>query len=173
MSVDLFVGLLVLGYVALRLFIFVFKPKDELPVQGKVIYADTEKNRRVFVSNRYKLKSKPDFLVRQDNQSLAVLEYKSRENGIYDPDVAQLITAVIAVRESMPNERISKAMVYNRSEQTQAIDVSLSDAELYAQIEPYVKMVRLIKAGYEVEVNTPAHRCARCEYRGDCHQRRA
>lgn len=148
--------------------IILFYPKqkevNEFGFSGKLIYVDEGKSSKVFLSHKYKICAKPDFIYKT-GLSYTLVERKSGYREPESSDVAQIIAAVIATRSSYRVTRAilsTKKGVYN-------IDVSGSSAQLFKKIKKHHELTQLIYKGvYVGEHCASPKKCKTCATRNAC-----
>lgn len=140
--------------------------QQQIGLPGQVIYADQGRYGRKFISRRYGIVAKPDFIVRLDDGEHAIVEYKSRSSGaLYKSDIAQVKASALAAREKMP---IQKAFVLSGT-RLHSIPLAKDSRELFREIEDLVIHARSASAGLIVHefCNNPKQ-CATCAQRPQC-----
>ncbi len=165
---------IVLVIVILLILAYNYNPSSRhrgLPIEGKVVYADTKANRRMFLSYQYRIKSKPDFIVRLKSGDYAVLEYKSRAHGIYQGDIEQLIACSIAVKESFKKKRVVLGIVYNSSGETKEINLDVPVDDLARKINRSLSTARLIHGRKSIRHRPEKRKCYSCGNRNNCQYR--
>lgn len=135
------------------------------PVKGKIIYSDQGRKSKTFVSQEYRIRAKPDFLVRQPDGRLVLVEYKSREKPPNDSDVTQLIATAVAVRETYPD--LKRGLVYTRGGQRK-VDLSASTDILIRKIKTPLDAARAVKSNESVRAAPSQGKCRACGYRTEC-----
>lgn len=144
------------------------KPQEKFPVKGKVVYADEGRKSGQFESYKYRIKAKPDFLIREPSGELVLVEYKSRLKNPNPSDVEQLIASAICVKEKYPD--LSQGMVYTRGGK-KMVDLSGSVDELAQQIWLSLQSARRAKCGVEVRPSPSLPKCRSCSYNNICKSR--
>ena len=165
------VVLLVVLIVAALVWRVISTPRHVLPIKGKVIYADSRSNVTTFRSYRYRIKSRPDYIVAMPDGNYAILEYKSRLRGIFRGDVQQLIAGAIAVKESCPKKNFTVGMVFNASGETQTIDLRPSVANLAKSIDKGMGVARQVRSRQAIRHQSEAGKCRPCGHRVSCQHR--
>lgn len=168
----MFVYLLMLFVVFILLFVlFVFRESPpsrggSLGVEGELLYADQGRDSKAFISKKYGVGAKPDFLVRLKSGKVALVEYKSRDNGnIYQSDIVQAKVSALAARDTYPVE----VVFIKTKRRLQEIPLPKSNDALYKEVELYVMYARLANKGkmlYEYTDNL--NQCGTCSMRTHC-----
>ena len=143
---------------------------NDFPVQGKIIYADQGRKSKTFTSYRHKIRAKPDFLVKQQDGSLILLEYKSRQKPPNPSDVVQLVATAIAVKEQYPE--LNEGMVYTRAGK-RWVNLSGSTDELADRISVPLASARAVRANLSVCATPMVRKCRSCSYRTECSDKAA
>lgn len=158
-----FLVLLAIGFLAYRWF---NKQGSPIGVAGDLVYADQGRNSTLFVSDRYGIKAKPDFIIRLPNGNNAIAEYKSRSNNVYQSDIVQVKASALAVRAHMPLQQAFVVLKNRRQE----IPLPKDDEELYREIECHVKWAREIKTQKALIMVGCKNRnqCNNCSIRHNC-----
>lgn len=168
----MFVYLLMLFVVFILLFVlFVFRESPpsrggSLGVEGELLYADQGRNSKTFISKKYGVGAKPDFLIRLKNGKVALVEYKNRDNvNIYESDIVQAKVSALAARDTYPVE----VVFIKTKRRLQEIPLPKSNDALYKEVELYVMYARLANKGkmlYEYTDNL--NQCGTCSMRTHC-----
>lgn len=138
--------------------------EQHLGLYGLVVYADSGPESRAFISKKYGVLGKPDFIVKLATGEYVVVEYKHRASGrLYDSDVAQVKATVLAVRSRY---KVTRAFVLAGSSRHE-IDIQVKDAALYKEIKQEVEQVKRAMKGEVLPVYTD--KTVRC---GSCHNAR-
>lgn len=163
-----------LWLVAIFVLLFVFfywqsRPASKgsaLGVEGELLYADQGRKSKAFVSRKYGIRAKPDFLIRQPDGRVALVEYKSRNNGrIYESDIVQAKASVLAAREAYP----VVAMYIKTKHRLQAIPIPQDSDALYREVERYAELARRAKRGELLrEYTHNRNQCKTCSVRAGC-----
>lgn len=135
-------------------------------LDGQVIYADQGKRSKAFVTKRFGIIAKPDFIVKLRSGEKAVIEYKSRESGrLYLSDTIQVKATVLAARDK---HDIKKAFVM-AGNKLHEIVVSQDSESLYRDIEQYADYARRAKSGEIITVYTDKPwQCKQCSVKSRC-----
>jgi len=137
--------------------------RNRLP--SNIVYLDTTRS-KVFESQVYKIKAKPDELSYEVENELSMTEYKSRESGVYPSDRAQMIATAIAVRES--GHDVSVGYLQTGNGKRHKVNLSGSTEQLYSKIALHAKNARLASKGIEPEATPFKFKCNSCAYRTQC-----
>lgn len=151
----LLIGLLILAFLAWR---WSKRRGSPLGIPGKLLYADGGRRSRLYSSKRYRINAKPDFIIRLPSGENAIAEYKDRANRVYESDIVQVLSSVLAVREHMPLQR---AYVVTRNGK-QEIPLPADNDEIYRRIERNVTWARQVKKKELIMVG--------CRNKGACHK---
>lgn len=140
--------------------------QQQIGLPGQIIYADQGRHGRKFISRRYGIVAKPDFIVRLDSGENAIVEYKSRSNGaLYNSDIAQVKASALAAREKMP---IEKAYVLSGT-RLHPVPLARDSKLLYQEIEELVEHARLAASGVIVQAFCKNPRqCQTCAQKPHC-----
>lgn len=88
-----------LGWILRRLHNAIIRyPNTQFGFRGKLVYTDDNPQAKVFVSHRYELSAKPDFIFKTGLNEYVVVEYKSRKSSFRQSDLNQLKATVLACR---------------------------------------------------------------------------
>ena len=162
-------GLAVFFYIAYQAYLLwttsAKNKESDLGIPGSLLYADHGRNSKLFVSNRFNVSAKPDFIFRLPDGDNAIVEYKDRAYRVYESDIVQVRVSALAVRDSMP---LTKAFVVTKGGR-QEVFLPKSDNELHDLVSGYIEMARQVKSKKLVCVfnSTPA-RCTSCSVKHDC-----
>lgn len=139
---------------------------DRMGLDGVVVYADEGKKGRYFISKRYGIVAKPDFIVQLRTGENAIVEFKSRANGrLYGSDIAQVKASALAVREKMPIQRAYVMAGTQRHE----IRLAKNDNALFEEIQKEVEHARqAVKGQLVMEFAKNPQQCSSCDQRGHC-----
>lgn len=137
-----------------------------LGVDGELVFADQGRKSKSFVSTKYGLRAKPDFLIKLKDNRIAVVEYKNRSNDrIYLSDVVQVKSSVLAARAAYP---VEVAFIKTKNK-LQKVSIKQDSDELYREVERYVKQARSVSAGdVLLEYTTNINQCKSCSVRSRC-----
>lgn len=164
--------LLWFGSIFVLLFLFFYwndrrHPKESaLGVDGEILYADQGRQSRAFVSKRYGIRAKPDFIIRLNDGRVALVEYKSRDNGrVYTSDIVQAKASVLAARTRYPVE----VMFIKTGERLQQIPIPKDSDALYKEIARYVGLARKANSGEMIlEYTKNESQCKTCSVKVSC-----
>lgn len=131
----------------------------------KLIYCDTN-NASIFRNKKHKIAAKPDFIVLDDNNNKIIVEFKSRNKGIYSSDINQLKASVIAVRDKYPN--ITIGYIINGSGEYKKIELNKSTDSIALEIKSLLNKIRLLKNGNQIQHIPEKHKCMRCGFNENC-----
>jgi hypothetical protein len=154
----------------LKIFSLVFNIYKETSFgfRGKLVYADTGRNSRLFLCKVFGLSAKPDFIYKTGRNEFTLVEYKGRAKSIYDSDVAQVIASVIAARAKYNTQ---KAYVQTDSTKKEII-VNKPRVQLYKEISHLVDMTREIESNKVITQCYPGKiKCKTCSMATHCEQR--
>lgn len=139
---------------------------ERFGVDGRVVYADKGKSSRVFISKRYGVKAKPDFIIKDRGGRYTLIEYKSRSSGLlFESDIVQVKASVIAARTIY---NIRKAVVISGTTKHD-IDVDRSSVSINKEIATHIENARQSEMG--VIVMKYAEResaCSSCRNKSEC-----
>jgi len=140
--------------------------QQQIGLPGQVIYADQGRHGRKFISRRYGIVAKPDFIVRLDSGENAIVEYKSRSNGaLYGSDIAQVKASALAAREKMP---IQKAFVLS-GQRLHSIALKANSDELFEEVRALVEYAQRAASGEIIQVFCKNPRqCTTCAQKSNC-----
>jgi CRISPR/Cas system-associated exonuclease Cas4 (RecB family) len=133
---------------------------DRMGLSGVITYADQGKKGSYFISKRYGIVAKPDFIVQLSTGENAIVEFKSRANGrLYGSDIAQVKASALAVREKMPIQRAYVMAGTRRHE----IYLAKNDETLFSEIQKEVEYTRRAAQGELImEFTKNPQQCAHC-----------
>lgn len=161
-----------LGAILVLLFLFFLwnnwpaPQKSALGIEGELLFADQGVKSRAFVSKKYGIRAKPDFLIRLKDGRVALVEYKSRSNGrIYESDIMQAKASVLAAREVYPVE----VMFIKAGTRIQQVPIPRDSDSLYREVERYAELVRRANKGELIrEFCSNQHQCKTCSVQAHC-----
>lgn len=142
-----------------------YHKKDALGIQGTLIWLDQGRSTRPFFNKIFKVFGKPDYLYRLQDGSILAVEYKHRNQAIYDSDIVQALAAALAARGE--GYRVYQIMVKTISSE-KLIDLPRDDVDLYKLVSQYVNTARETKAGFMVNPDPLFYKCKACAYRELC-----
>jgi len=158
-----FTRFILLGLIRLK------KGDDYYPVtpfgfKGKLVYSDENINAKIFRSSKYLVQAKPDFIYETAYQRYTLIEYKERNGKVYLSDEIQMLTSVLAVRNSF---NITHAYVVTGKDKKGGV---LTDsATIYEQVKPYIDETRKINNSGKTSKASPAkYKCSTCAMRASC-----
>lgn len=131
----------------------------------KLVYQDNG-NGRVFASESYKIRAKPDFIYTLPTGDTVLVEYKSRHRGIYESDVKQLIATAIAVNGHYPN--IKHGYIYNRLGEVKHVNLNFPLSMLAQKIQVEVASLRSIATGSIPTFSPVPVKCRYCAFVWQC-----
>jgi CRISPR/Cas system-associated exonuclease Cas4 (RecB family) len=143
---------------------YLFAKKDQLGIEGKLIWTDEGHKTKPFFNNVYDVLGKPDLMYKIKGGILAV-EYKSRHGKIYESDIVQTRCASLAARGS--GYKVIKFLVITGTRK-QYFDLPRSDKALYKEIEPYVVYTRQSKIGCKLPATPGRFNCKSCAFNYKC-----
>lgn len=115
-------------------------PQTQFGFRGKLIYTDDNPQASVFVSHRYELSAKPDFIFKTGFNEYVIVEYKSRKSTARQSDINQLKATALACRSKY---RIVAGYVVTGSE-TKRVSFG-SNRSVYREIRDIHIRVKKIK----------------------------
>lgn len=139
---------------------------DRFGLDGWVVYTDSGEKSRVFVSKKWGIKAKPDFVIRLRRGGYALVEFKTRASGrLFPSDVAQVKATVLALRGEF---HVTEAYVLAGTARHK-IDVSKSSWRIYKEIRTEVEQAKRAESG-ELILVYPATTasCKNCSQRQGC-----
>lgn len=125
----------------------------------RVQYID-QGSSEVYYSRKYRISAKPDLI--EDRHT--IVEKKSRRKGIYESDRKQLIATALAVRSRYP---ITRGVIETQSDREE-IDLSGTDAALFARIEKEYLHAEAVNRGSEPPPYPSLPKCGGCQFRSRC-----
>jgi len=138
---------------------------NHLGIDGELLYADLGRGAKRFVSSRYGIMAKPDFILRLRDGQNAIAEYKDRGGRVYCSDVAQVKASALAVREEMPLQR---AFVVTRNGPVE-IPLNPDSKKLHAEIAEYIEWARRIRRKELIRVYAAnPKQCDSCSLKRHC-----
>lgn len=139
---------------------------NSLGIECELLYADQGRKSRAFVSRRYGIRAKPDFLIKLKDGRIALVEYKSRSNDrIYESDIVQAKASVLAAREAYPVE----VMFIKTNHRLKAIPIPRDSDVLYREILRHVELARRAQRGELLgEYTANVNQCQTCSVRAGC-----
>ncbi|GIC77600.1 hypothetical protein [Moritella sp. F3] len=141
-----------------------YYPATPFGFKGKLVYSDENINAKIFRSSKYLVQAKPDFIYETAYQKFTLVEYKERNAKVYLSDEIQMLTSVIAVRDSF---NITHGYVVTGKEKKGGV---LPDsATIYGQVKPYIIEARKINKCGKTSKSSPAKfKCLTCAMRSSC-----
>ena len=116
-----------------------YYPVTPFGFKGKLVYSDENINAKIFRSSKYLVQAKPDFIYETAYQRYTLIEYKERNGKVYFSDEIQMLTSVLAVRDSF---NITHAYVVTGKDKKGG--VIACSATIYEQVKPYIDETRNI-----------------------------
>lgn len=140
-------------------------PMTDFGFKGRLVYVDDGSRKPVFVSHKYELSSKPDFIFYIGRGQYAPVEFKSSKT-IHPEHEAQLCVEVLTARTKY---NIKKGYIVAKNEKKE-YDFSMSSRSIYRQIRSIHRRARLIKLGKIVPAieRCRSQRCYSCAHRDNC-----
>jgi len=159
-------GLLVLagGLLVVNVVRNTFTTKNELGIEGKLIWVDKGKSTKPFFNNTFEVLGKPDLMYRVLGGVLAV-EYKSRNGPIYQSDEAQAKCAALAARGN--GYRVIRILLKTNTLE-QYIDLPTNDITLFNEIKAFVVLTRQAKSGDKMNALPTVGKCRSCAFKYEC-----
>ena len=133
---------------------------------AKLIY-NGEKESGYFSSYNHKIRAKPDFMYQHTDGSISIVEYKSRQSGVKQSDVSQLIATAIAVKDDTQNN-IKFGYVLTKGGSQKKIDLDKGSSDLDQYIHAALKEARDILNGSGATPSPSRQKCSGCGFRGVC-----
>lgn len=133
---------------------------DEAP-----LYLDDVPDGHVFVSERFRIRARPDKLEGEPDD-VTLVELKSRSRGVHASDRAQVVATALAVRADGFDVR--RARLETRDGDPVTLDLDAPDDALFARIRPAVAAARLAVRGIEPAPSASPGKCRACGYRTRC-----
>lgn len=142
------------------------KPEQIIPhlKKGKLIYKDSTA-KFYFSSLNYKIRAKPDFIYKVDEEYILV-EYKSRKGNVNASDIAQVVASALAVKETYP--RLVTAYIYTLGGDIKTINLNKPNHHLASQIKNELDFVRAIETNNPLFFNPQSHKCKACSFKLSC-----
>lgn len=161
-----------LGAIFVLLFLFFLwnnRPapqKSALGIEGDLLFADQGRKSKAFVSKKYGIRAKPDFLIRLKDGRVALVEYKSRSNGrIYESDLVQAKASVLAARVAYPVE----VMFIKTPTRLQQVPIPRDSDALYREVEQYAELARRAVKGELIRIfSSNTYQCETCSVKAHC-----
>ena len=150
--------------IALNFLRQIFKRKNNLGIEGKLIWVDKGRGTKPFFNRAYEVLGKPDLMYHVRDGVLAV-EYKSRQGQVYESDVVQAKCAALAARGD--NYKVVRILVKTAT-QEKYINLPRSDKELFQEIKSYVTLTRKSKNGIKMKAWPNQAKCKSCAYKNQC-----
>lgn len=123
-------------------------PQRFIPyLKGTKLIFNGEKKTEIFSSDYYQIKAKPDFMYQHKDESVSIVEYKSRPSGVKRSDISQLIATAIAVKaEKKHNVKFGYVLTENGSYEKIDLDRTCSDLiqEIYT---PWKEAMNILNGG--------------------------
>ena len=138
-------------------------PKTQFGFSGKLVYVDDSPSSKVFVSRKYQIASKPDFIYQIGFNKYALVEYKSRQGGVRTSDEQQAFAAVITARSEF---NIVKMYIITKGESKEY--TCGSTASLYRKIKKNHKRARELKNLRKKAKPVKKDKCRNCGYNHHC-----
>lgn len=137
-----------------------------LGLDGELLFADKGRASKAFVSMKYGVRAKPDFLIRLADGRVALVEYKSRNSDrVYESDIVQAKVSALAARVAYPVETV----FVKTKRRLQEFPIPRSDDALYGQVKEYVELARRAEQGELLCVFTSnLYQCKTCSVRSSC-----
>jgi CRISPR-associated exonuclease Cas4 len=171
----LFVALLLLVALAalLRVHASQLRQRSGLP-QGKIVYQDVSGlAKKPLYSSRLRLKGKPDYLLKDQQDNLIPVEVKSgsapRDGRPYQSQLLQLAAYFVLV-EDVLQRPVPYGLIRYRNQTMQIANTEELRAQLF---ETLAQMRRLLARGTAQRNHRHAQRCARCSVAHACDERLA
>lgn len=161
---------LLIGSILALLFAFwlrrsALRQKVSLNLPGEIVYSDDSSNDQTFISDKYGLSGKPDYILKADGELIPV-ERKSRElsrRGPYDGEILQLAAYCLLVEEHFSVQvRRGQLMYPNRT-----IDI-IFDAELRSTLLATLRDIELAGDADVSRDHRSPGRCRGCGFRHSC-----
>lgn len=164
--------LLWLFVVFFLLFVFFIRQGKSAPkgrvlgIEGELLYADQGRKSKAFVCKKYRVRAKPDFLIRLKDGRVALVEYKSRSNDrVYISDIVQAKVSVLAARVDYPVE----VMFIKTPNRLLEIPITRDSDKLHREVEHYIGLARRAQKGELLRDFTPnLNQCKTCSVRTSC-----
>ena len=162
----LFYALLGIAGVTLlyNFFRWIFKPRNNLGIDGKLIWVDKGRSTKPFFNAIFEVLGKPDLMYRIPGGVLAV-EYKSRRGPIFKSDVVQAKCAALAARGN--GYQVIRLLVKTATTE-QYIDLPRSDKSLFQDIKEFVVLTRQAKSGAKMQAWPNIGKCRGCAFKFEC-----
>ncbi|MDF9399167.1 hypothetical protein [Vibrio sp. 1180_3] len=141
-------------------------PMNQFGFRGKLVYCDDSPMAKVFVSHKYELSAKPDFIYKIWWNKYAIVEYKSRVGKVKQSDINQFLASVVAVRS---HYNIREGYIVT-GQDVRHFELEKSTRSIYAQIAHLHKIARRIKHRGCKPKFSRNQNCNNCGYKGACHQ---
>lgn len=133
---------------------------------AKLIY-NGEKEAGYFSSYNYKIRAKPDFMYQHEDGSISIVEYKSRQSGVKQSDISQLIATAIAVKDEIQHN-VKFGYVLTKGGSQKKINLDRSSNDLIRDIWTVLKEARDILNGAIATPNPTRQKCSGCGFRRSC-----
>lgn len=133
---------------------------------AKLIY-NGEKEAGYFSSYNYKIRAKPDFMYQHTDGSVSIVEYKSRQSGVKQSDISQLIATAIAVKDEI-QQNVKFGYVLTKGGSQEKIDLDRSSSDLVQDIHVVLKEARNILSGATATPNPSRQKCSSCGFQDNC-----
>lgn len=150
--------------IAFRYWLFPL-PMTRFGFRGKFVYRDLGRNSHVFVSHRYRLSAKPDFVLKIGYNRYAIVEYKSANRPINEMDWWQVIVSVIAVRWRY---NVREAYLVTSRGVYPVKEASWSTRKLYRKIKRHHVIAKRIKHKNVKPSKVNSENCSKCSKRKTC-----
>lgn len=158
---------IVIGYLLLLLLATKYRnrqiTKQGLGVPGRTIWLDKGRSTPAFYNRQYGIAGKPDS-IQEVNGEMVAVEYKSRKGRVFASDIQQLVASTLAARSKYP---IKKGIVKTAT-QSEVIDLSGSDAQLFRNIESSYNKVIALQQGNSGCPDPHYIKCRACGYSSQC-----
>ena len=131
----------------------------------EVVWLDEGKSVKPFVSHTYKLVGKPDAIIKDNNGSLVLVEYKSRLKRVYLSDIVQAKSAALVMRDN--GYPIKKIMIKTQTDNHIEV-LPKSERAIFKEIEQYIIFAIRARNQQSVPASPAKYKCRTCSVRAHC-----
>lgn len=153
-------GLILSAILCLLIIVWVWRRASSLDA----LYADEGLNSRVFASDQYRIRAKPDRVEGSIDQSV-IVEYKHRSGRVYASDLAQLQAGALAVRSA--GWTVNQGVVITADGAELWVELG-DDRRILNAIAQALNAARLVKRGGVPEAKPTFNKCRACAFRDRC-----
>ncbi len=121
---------------------------------------------KLFTNFNYGVAAKPDDIV-LDNGKYHIVEFKNRHRGIYQSDINQSITTLLACRSHPKYKYMRNIIIYNEGGEIKQMTLPSSDEKIFKMIKYWYDIAIDIKYN-KACASKNLNMCFACKYRKNC-----